>query len=648
MKAVISKLSTTTNIEGEAERQKTALLYRNAGAAQWANIINASLLAYVNATLHISGRVAFIWWLVIVTLAVGRTLLARRFHAADPDAAASVQWRKRYLATTALTASAWGAGTVLFMWHGSDAALLFTGLVLSGMVAGAVSILAPVHTAYRTYSLLILIPMASVIFLQANSPLLWAFGFMTLIFMAVVLTSARFLHETLDRSISLGLQQKQLVDNIEQARNAAEESLIEQKQTEEALRESRERYRQILQHSPTGIVHYDSDLIITYCNDRFAEILHTEREKLLGLDMNRLKDQRIVPALRMALDGRTGSYEGEYVSTLTNTRIWTTISCAPLLGAQGQNEGGIAIVEDDTLRKRSEDALREKEARFRYMLETSPIAVRIAGMSGHKVLFANQRYAELIESSADTLIGVDPVSYYADPDEYREIIDLLAQGEQVTNRLVELAIPGGKIKWALASYLALEYENEPAVLGWFYDITAQKELERQMELLAQTDPLTSLANRRHFMAIAENELARTSRYGGSLSMLMLDIDHFKQVNDTHGHKTGDVVLVRLGELCHEALRNIDTVGRMGGEEFAVVLPQTGREQALEAAERLRVLIGKTEIPMEHGVPLHFTVSIGVVTLSGRSSNIDTLLNQADTALYEAKRSGRNRVCVYQA
>ncbi|MDD4881911.1 MAG: GGDEF domain-containing protein, partial [Gallionellaceae bacterium] len=91
-----------------------------------------------------------------------------------------------------------------------------------------------------------------------------------------------------------------------------------------------------------------------------------------------------------------------------------------------------------------------------------------------------------------------------------------------------------------------------------------------------------------------------------------------------------------------------TVGRMGGEEFAVVLPQTGREQALEAAERLRILIGKTEIPMEHGVPLHFTVSIGVVTLSSRSSNIDTLLNQADTALYEAKRSGRNRVCVYQA
>ncbi|MFA5083022.1 MAG: sensor domain-containing diguanylate cyclase [Hydrogenophilaceae bacterium] len=648
MISVISKLSTATDIEDEAERQKTALLYRNAGAAQWANIINASLLSYVNATLHISGRVAFTWWLIVVTIAVGRTLLARRFHAANPDAAAAVKWRQRYLATTALTAAAWGAGTVLFMWHGPDAALLFTGLVLSGMVAGAVSILAPVHTAYRTYSLLILIPMASVIFLQANSPLLWAFGLMTLIFMAVVLTSARFLHETLDRSIRLGLQQKQLVDNIEQARNAAEAALIEQKRTEEALRESRERYRQILQHSPTGIVHYNSDLIITYCNDRFAEILHTEREKLLGLDMNGLKDQRIVPALRMALDGQTGAYEGEYVSTLTGTRIWTTLSCAPMLDAQGRNEGGIAIVEDDSVRKRSEDALRENEARFRYMLETSPIAVRIAGLSGHKVLFANQRYAELIEASADTLIGVDPVSYYADPDEYREIIDRLAQGEQVTNRLVELHIPGDKVKWALASYLTLEYENEPAILGWFYDITEQKKLERQMELLAQTDPLTSLANRRHFMAIAENELARTTRYGGSLSMLMLDIDHFKHVNDTHGHTTGDAVLVRLGELCHEALRAIDTVGRMGGEEFAVVLPQTGPRQAIEAAERLRVLIGKTEIPLEHGLPLQFTVSIGVVTLSGRSSNIDTLLNQADTALYEAKRSGRNRVCVYQA
>ena len=175
------------------------------------------------------------------------------------------------------------------------------------------------------------------------------------------------------------------------------------------------------------------------------------------------------------------------------------------------------------------------------------------------------------------------------------------------------------------------------------------ELERDLQertRLATTDTLTGLANRARFMSRAAQELARTARYGGPLSVLMLDIDHFKVVNDTHGHQAGDHVLESLGRLLREALRDIDLAGRVGGEEFAVLLPQTNLVHAVEAAERLRLKVAAMEVPLEHGLPLRITISIGVASHAGDGINLDTLLSQADTALYDAKHAGRDRVCAY--
>lgn len=171
---------------------------------------------------------------------------------------------------------------------------------------------------------------------------------------------------------------------------------------------------------------------------------------------------------------------------------------------------------------------------------------------------------------------------------------------------------------------------------------ARDELERQ----AHSDYLTGLENRRHFLSQAENELARTLRYGRELSVMMLDVDHFKQVNDTYGHKVGDLVLKRLAELCRATLRDVDIVGRIGGEEFAVLLPETSSEHAKEAAERLCAEIASAQVKLDSGLPLRFTASFGVTTLCENDANIDILLDQADQALYRAKEEGRNRVCIY--
>jgi diguanylate cyclase (GGDEF)-like protein len=168
-------------------------------------------------------------------------------------------------------------------------------------------------------------------------------------------------------------------------------------------------------------------------------------------------------------------------------------------------------------------------------------------------------------------------------------------------------------------------------------------LQDRLEHLARTDSLTDLPNRRHFMEAAAQELARAARFGGTLTVLMLDLDHFKRVNDTYGHKTGDAVLQRLAEVCRAALREIDLPARLGGEEFAVLLPNTDHAAALDVAERLRQAVAAMEIPTERSPAPQITVSIGVAELDPSMPGIDALLNRADRALYRAKREGRNRV-----
>jgi len=171
---------------------------------------------------------------------------------------------------------------------------------------------------------------------------------------------------------------------------------------------------------------------------------------------------------------------------------------------------------------------------------------------------------------------------------------------------------------------------------------SREELERR----AYTDYLTGLSNRRYFIEKAEAELVRHHRYGDTISLLMFDIDYFKQVNDQYGHIVGDLVLQKIAEICRTILREIDIIGRIGGEEFAVLLPKTDVEETKNVAQRLRIAMseGKVEMPTDIEPP-KFTASFGVMSSDKDAIDIDELLNQADDALYKAKESGRNRVCV---
>lgn len=175
-----------------------------------------------------------------------------------------------------------------------------------------------------------------------------------------------------------------------------------------------------------------------------------------------------------------------------------------------------------------------------------------------------------------------------------------------------------------------------------HDISTHKKIESDLRQLATTDPLTGLANRRQFQEALTVEWQRVRRYHGSATVLMLDIDHFKCINDTYGHAAGDQALRSLAAELRTVLRSNDLPGRMGGEEFAVLLPETHLEAAFDLAERLREFIGRISVVFATAA-FGFTVSIGVALVSGTDDTAEAALVRADEALYRAKQTGRNRV-----
>jgi len=167
----------------------------------------------------------------------------------------------------------------------------------------------------------------------------------------------------------------------------------------------------------------------------------------------------------------------------------------------------------------------------------------------------------------------------------------------------------------------------------------------ELTRMAMTDPLTGIFNRRHFINATINELQRFQRHNHPVGMMILDIDNFKKINDQYGHDIGDQVLVQTATTCQTLLRVNDVFGRIGGEEFTVLLPETSLEDAGDIAERLRTLLAETPLALDSG-QLSYTASFGVTKLRLSDTNSEQALKRADLALYKAKQNGRNQVVIF--
>ncbi|MDA3946947.1 MAG: sensor domain-containing diguanylate cyclase, partial [Helicobacteraceae bacterium] len=234
------------------------------------------------------------------------------------------------------------------------------------------------------------------------------------------------------------------------------------------------------------------------------------------------------------------------------------------------------------------------------------------------------------------------------PDDQQKVID-------VYNNSIENKIPYTVIHRIIANDGHIKYIEEKGEskfdsdgnaslsFGTAQDVTENFELKMKLEKLALHDALTGLYNRGNFDERLQDEMNRTLRYGTHVSLLILDIDFFKKVNDTYGHQAGDAVLKSIADTISNSIRKSDYAARYGGEEFSVILPETDQAKAIELAERIRLAIEQKEFRVSESDTIHLTISIGVGSSSERITSPELLIQVADGPLYNAKENGRNQV-----
>jgi diguanylate cyclase (GGDEF)-like protein/PAS domain S-box-containing protein len=427
---------------------------------------------------------------------------------------------------------------------------------------------------------------------------------------------------------------------------------------------------------------------------------------------------------------------------------------------------------ENKVAQRTQD-LQRSESRFREIMQSSPIAIRIAVDGGHRVAFANPAYEALLGVASGGALDADPQQFYADPADYIGVLQALLAGERISDHLIQFNFPRRGTRWALASYMSFEFEGQPANLGWFYDVTPMKQieqalhqsearfrqmfeshsspmllidpasgaivdanraaalfygygeeqmrqmniadinthtreellherqqalreernffvfphrladgslrtvevhsspvevdgrkllfsiihditerqrLEQQMHELAFYDVLTGLPNRRLLLDRLHKALAtceRTRRHG---ALMFLDLDHFKSLNDLHGHDIGDRMLVEVAQRLRACIREEDSVARFGGDEFVVMLEALSADtqeavvQAESVAEKIRLALAQPYLlTRDAGDPIthHCSSSIGITVFREQADSVDQLLKWTDMAMYRAKDAGRN-------
>lgn len=330
------------------------------------------------------------------------------------------------------------------------------------------------------------------------------------------------------------------------------------------------------------------------------------------------------------------------------------LAISPIFDSNGGVIGAAKIAHDLSEQKRSQAALKDSEQQVEKILERLQTAVVVHGHDT-RIRFVNPSAANILGLSRDQLMGravMDPYWHFVredmqpmPPGEYP--VSLVMKSKSTLNDyVVGINIsPDLSTRWVLVNAVPDlgPFGEVRQIVVSFVDISERKRLAQELELQARTDALTQLATRRHFMEVAEREYARSRRHRHDLTLLLLDVDHFKAINDEYGHHGGDLALQALAQVIRSTLRSVDVAGRLGGEEFCVLLPETGMDMAIEVAERLRKEVAATEVSLPGRGTLHFTISVGISSIDASDPDFASIVERADQAMYHAKRSGRNQV-----
>lgn len=419
-------------------------------------------------------------------------------------------------------------------------------------------------------------------------------------------------------------------------------------------------FEAIVQSSEDAIVSQSLQGLVTSWNPGAEAIFGYSAKEMIEKSITALLPHDRQDEVEKMIERIRTSEKAAYFETVRRRKDGALITIAatysPIHDSNGAIVGVSKIARDITVHKQEEDELRRSKEAIERLSNRNALLLNSAGegifgvdlegvcsfINPAALTMLGYYESEILGQDLPTLVHLQPDGTPCPPSDC-PILQTLRDG--IARRVEDsfLRKNGERFQVQLSVTPMIESGRHLGAEVVFQDISQRKQMEAELQRLATTDWLTGLANRRHFVRAVEMELARIKRFAGTqAALLMLDLDHFKLVNDTYGHAAGDIVLQTFADCLCEPLRKTDFAGRLGGEEFSLLLPGTSLEHALILAERVRLRIGEREIILGER-SLHATVSIGVSTLSTTDTSPDDVFARADAALYAAKNEGRNRV-----
>jgi len=413
------------------------------------------------------------------------------------------------------------------------------------------------------------------------------------------------------------------------------------------------RHSAAMESSMDGIAVYNAGNTYSYVNQSYASINgYTRPDELIGRsyetayeenEIERMK-QVCIPTLQ-----KSGRWRGELIAKRKNGSTYYQEASVTML----EDGGRICIIRDITWRKRSEDRLRRSERFLNTIFDSIRDPFCIFD-SDFRIIRVNEAYAHLKNKTIDDLVGkkchevlqnrgtvceacvVEKTFYSADPCAKDKFV-VLEDGTEVWMEIY--------------TYPILDEEGKVShTIEYTRDITDRKKSEDEkkrlidkLEYLSRTDSLTGLINRRALTDRLAYEIDRAKRYSSDLSLILCDIDNFKEINDTFGHDSGDKALQTISATLKTILRKTDIAGRHGGDEFMLILPETSVKGAESLADKLLMAVRDADLKITSGKPVRLSLSIGVSGFASVNDNIDSFIKRADDAMYASKQGGRDRV-----
>ncbi len=429
---------------------------------------------------------------------------------------------------------------------------------------------------------------------------------------------------------------------------------------EKQLLDSQERHNVLLNTMAEGMMQFDAARKLVMLNASAIRMMDIPTEYILGatLDaglwrMYREDGSQFIPGtFPLEITLRTGGSVSDVVISVigrTGASSWLSVNCQPLLHAgEAQPYGAVLTFRDVTRRIMAEKALRNSAELFHTLAERSTDMIARLSTSGI-IKYASAACKTILGFAPDEMIGRNGTEFFH-PDDLPSLLEgISATILKGNNYTTTSRIRRVDDTWVWVEATIIPVHNPTTggiddVMVMSRDITQRKQQHEELQQLAQTDGLTGIANRRQFMQLAFSEHKRSRSLHHKLTIVMIDIDHLKYINDTQGHAVGDQALILFTRTCRSHIREIDVFGRLGGDEFAILLPEEDGPRTRHVMERVRSALAASPITLD-GKQVPVTFSAGIAEMQTDKDSLDILLARADDALYQAKAAGRNRVAM---